>query len=114
LSSGLFFTRKRAEGLSIWGMSGRICMLSDKQRRTALKKNIDYANDIARRLRAEGVEEITLTHYIDVDSFRAMKLPEEGDDFEHRQLVNTEIAKVMMEHGIHLKVQILDAKEYFG
>jgi len=89
-------------------------MLSDKQRRTALKKNIDYANDIARRLRAEGVEEITLTHYIDVDSFRAMKLPEEGDDFEHRQLVNTEIAKVMMEHGIHLKVQILDAKEYFG
>jgi hypothetical protein len=88
-------------------------MLSGKQRRTALKKNIDYAHDMARRLRAEGVEEIALTHYIDVDSFRAMKLPEEGDDFEHRQLVNTEIAKVMMEHGIQLKVQILDAKEYF-
>ena len=68
---------------------------------------------MARRLRAEGVDEITLTHYADEESFRAMKLPEEGDDFEYRNLVNAEFAKVMVAHGLQLKVQILDAKEYF-
>ena len=88
-------------------------MLSDKQKRAALKKNIEYARSTARRLRAEGVDEITLTHYADEDSFRAMKLPEEGDDFEYRKLVNAEFAKVMIAHGLQLKVQVLDAKEYF-
>jgi hypothetical protein len=39
--------------------------------------------------------------------------PEEGDDFEYRQLVTAEFAKVMLAHGLHLKVQLLDAKEYF-
>ncbi len=43
-------------------------MLSDKQRRTALKKNIEHAHDMARRLRADGMEEITLTHYADEKS----------------------------------------------
>ncbi len=62
----------------------RIFMLSEKQRRTALKKNIEYARDMARRLRAEGVEGITLTHFVDEASFHAMRLPEEGDDFEYR------------------------------
>jgi hypothetical protein len=62
-------------------------MLSDKQRRTALKKNIAHARDMGRRLLADGVEEITLTYYADEGSFRAMKLPEEGDDFEHSVLV---------------------------
>ena len=47
-------------------------MLSDKQKRAALKKNIALARDMARRLLAEGVEEITLTHYADEGSFRAM------------------------------------------
>ena len=61
-------------------------MLSDKQRRTALKKNIAHARDMARRLLADGVEEITLTYYADEGSFRAMKLPEEGDDFEQSGL----------------------------
>jgi hypothetical protein len=42
-----------------------------------------------------------------------MKLPEEGDDFEYRELVTAEIARVMLAHGLHLKVQLLDAKEYF-
>jgi hypothetical protein len=42
-----------------------------------------------------------------------MKLPEEGDDFEYRKLVNAEFAKVMVAHGLQLKVQVLDAKEYF-
>ena len=88
-------------------------MLSDKQRRTALKKNIEYARAMARRLRAEGVEEITLTHYADEASFHAMRLPEEGDDFEYRQLVNAETAKIMIAHGLQLEVQVLDAKEYF-
>ena len=68
---------------------------------------------MARRLRAEGIDEITLTHYADEASFRAMKLPEEGDDFEYRKLVNAEFAKVMVAHGLQLKVQVLDAKEYF-
>jgi len=89
-------------------------MLSDKQRRTALKKNIAHARDMARRLRAEGVEEITLAHYADEGSFRAMKLPEEGDDFEHRQRTNAELAKVMLAHGLNLKLQILNAGEYFA
>jgi hypothetical protein len=87
-------------------------MLSDKQRRTALKKNIEHAHDMARRLRADGMEEITLTHYADEESFRAMKLPEEGDDLEFRQLVNAETAKVMLAHGPQLKVQVLVAEEY--
>ena len=89
-------------------------MLSDKQRRTALKKNIALARDMARRLLADGVEEITLTHYADEGSFRAMRLPEEGDDFEHRQRTNTELAKVMLAHGLDLEVQVLNAAEYFA
>src|SRR3954468_16543619 len=88
-------------------------MLSDKKKRTALRKNIALARKMARRLLADGVEEITLTHYADEGSFRAMKLPEEGDDFEHRQRTNAELAKVMLAHGLNLKVQILNAEEYF-
>jgi hypothetical protein len=88
-------------------------MLSDKHRRTALKKNIAHARDMARRLLADGVEEITLTYCADEGSFRAMRLPEEGDDFEHRQRTNAEIAKVMLAHGLDLKVQVLNAEEYF-
>ncbi len=89
-------------------------MLSDKQKRAALKKNIKHARDMARQLRADGVEGITSTHYADEESFRAMKLSEEGDDFEYRQLVNIETAKVMLVHGLQLEVQVLDAKEYFA
>ena len=88
-------------------------MLSTEKNRTALRKNIALARTIARQLLADGVEEITLTHYADEGSFRAMKLPEEGDDFEYRKLVNAEFAKVMVAHGLQLKVQVLDAKEYF-
>ncbi len=89
-------------------------MLSDKQRRTAFKKNTALARDMARRLLADGVEEITLTHYADEGSFCAMRLPEEGDDFEQRQRTNTELAKVMLAHGLALKVQVLNAEEYFA
>ena len=88
-------------------------MLSEQQRRTALKKNIEYARAMARRLRAEGVDGVTLTHFADEASFHAMRLPEEGDDFEYRQLVNAETAKIMIAHGLQLEVQVLDAKEYF-
>src|SRR5215207_457676 len=70
-------------------------------------KNIEYARAMARRLRAEGVEGITLTHFADEASFHAMRLPEEGDDFEYRQLVNTETAKIMIAHGLQLEVQVL-------
>jgi hypothetical protein len=88
-------------------------MLSDKQKRAALRKNIAYARGMARRLRAEGVDGITLTHYADEEPFHAMKLSEEGDAFEYRKLVNAELAKVMVAHGFQLEVQVLDAKEYF-
>jgi hypothetical protein len=88
-------------------------MLSGKKRQEALRKNIEHAHNMARELRAEDVDEITLTYYDNEESFRAMKLPEEGDDFGFRQLVNAETAKVMLEHGLHLTVQILNAKEYF-
>jgi hypothetical protein len=91
-------------------LSHRLLMLSDKQRRTALKKNIAHARDMARRLLADGVEAVTLTYYADEGSFRAMRLPEEGDDFEHRQPTNAEIAKVMLAHGLDLKVQVLNAE----
>ena len=89
-------------------------MLSDKQRQTALKKNRAHARNMARRLIADGVEGITLTYYADEGSFHAMRLPEEGTDFEHRQRTNAEIAKVMLAHGLNLKVQVLNAEEYFA
>jgi len=89
-------------------------MLSDKKRQTALKKSRTLARNMARRLIAEGVEEITLTYYADEGSFHAMRLPEEGTDFEHRQRTNAEIAKVMLAHGLNLKVQVLNAEEYFA
>ncbi len=92
---------------------GGASMLSDQQRQTALKKNIEYARATARDLLADGVEEITLTHYADEEAFRAMKLPEQGDDFEFQRMVNAEFAKVMVAHGLQVKVQVLDAKEYF-
>ena len=88
-------------------------MLSDKQRQTALKKNRAHARNMARRLIADGVEEITLTYYADEGSFHAMRLPEEGTDFEHRQRTNAEVAKVMLAHGLDVKVQVLNAEEYF-
>ena len=89
-------------------------MLSDKQRQTALKKNSALARNMARRLIADGVEEVTLTYYADEGSFHAMRLPEEGTDFEHRQRTNAEIAKVMLAHGLDLKVQVLNTEEYFA
>ena len=101
----------QAGALELWH---RLLMLSDKQRRTALKKNIAHARDMARRMLANGVEEVTLTFYADEGSFRAMKLPEEGNDFEHRQRSNAEIAKVMLAHGLDLKVPVLNAEEYFA
>ena len=88
-------------------------MLSDKQRRKAIKININHAHNMACALRAEDADSVTLTYYADEKSFCAMKLPEEGDDFEFRQLVTAEIAKVMLEYSLQLEVQVLDAKEYF-
>ena len=88
-------------------------MLSGKQRQEALKKNIEHAHNMARDLRAEDADDVTLTYYDNEELFRAMKLAEEGGDFSFRQLVTAETAKVMLEHGLHLIVQILNAKEYF-
>src|SRR3954453_10686948 len=88
-------------------------MLSDKQRQKALETNIEHAHNMACDLCADGADSVTLTYYDDEISFRSMKLPEEGDDFDFRQLVTAETAKVMLEHGLRLTVQILNAKEYF-
>ena len=88
-------------------------MLSDKQRQKALKINIEHAHNMARDLCVQGADSVTLTYYADEKSFRAMKLPEEGDDFEFRQSVTAETAKVMLEYDLRLEVQILDAEEYF-
>ena len=74
-------------------------MLSHKQKRAVLKKNIEHARGMARRFRAEDAGGITLTHYADEEPFHAMTLSEEGDAFEYRKLVNAEFAKVMVAHG---------------
>jgi hypothetical protein len=68
---------------------------------------------MARDLCADGADSVTLTYYDDEISFRAMKLPEEGDDFDFRQLVTAETAKIMLTYGLRLEVQILNASEYF-
>ena len=47
-------------------------MLSHKQKRAALKKNIEYARGMARRFR-EDVDGITLTHYADNEPFHATR-----------------------------------------
>jgi hypothetical protein len=78
-------------------------MLSGKQRQEALRKNVEYAHNMARDLRADDVDDITLTYYADEESFRAMKLPEQGDDFEFAQLVTAETAKVMLQYGLRLR-----------
>src|SRR5215212_426183 len=86
-------------------LQGRMSMLSDKQRQKALKINIEHAHNMARDLRAEDVDDVTLTYYADERSFRTMKLAEQGDDFEFAQLVIAETAKVMLEYGLHLTLQ---------
>jgi hypothetical protein len=88
-------------------------MLSGKQRQKALKINIEHVHNMALDLCAQDADSVTLTYYADESSFRAMKLPEEGNDFEFRQLVTAETAKLMLEYGLRLEVQILDAEEYF-
>jgi hypothetical protein len=88
-------------------------MLSDKQRQKALEINIEHAHSMARELCADGADSVTLTYYDDEISFRAMKLPDEGDDFDFRQLVTAETAKIMLTYGLRLEVQILNASEYF-
>jgi len=113
LCTGAVSVAEGCVGMETLELSHRLLMLSDKQKRTAPKKNIAHAHDMARRLLADGVEEITLTYYADEGSFRAMRLPEEEDDFEYRQRTNAEFAKVMLAHGLDLKVQVLNAEEYF-
>ena len=44
-------------------------MLSDEQKRVALKKNMEAMSKEAKKLRADGVEGITLTYYADEESF---------------------------------------------
>ena len=44
-------------------------MLSGKQRQEALKKNIEHAHNMARDLRAEDVDDVTLTYYDNENPF---------------------------------------------
>jgi hypothetical protein len=88
-------------------------MLSEEQKRIALKKNIEYIRENTRRFRDDGGEEVTLTWYADEDSFHRMRTSQEGDDYEYRQLIVKEAAKIILSFGLSLKVQILDADNYF-
>jgi hypothetical protein len=89
-------------------------MLSDEQKRVALKKNMETMSKDAKKLRADGVEEVTLTYYADEESFRKMRLDVETDDYGFRQMMTAETAKVMIKHGLDIKVQVLDADGYFS
>jgi hypothetical protein len=89
-------------------------MLSDEQKRIALNKNMKVMSKDAKKLLADGVEEITLTYYADEISFRKMRLDVETDDFDFRQMMTVETAKVMLKHGLDVKVQVLDADNYFS
>jgi len=89
-------------------------MLSDEQKRVALKKNMETMSKEAKKLRADGIEEITLTYYADEESFHKMRLDFETEDFGFRQMMTVETAKVMKEHGLDVKVQVLDADNYFS
>ena len=53
-------------------------MLSDEQKRVALKKNMEAMSKEAKKLRADGVEGITLTYYADEESFQKMRLDVEA------------------------------------
>jgi hypothetical protein len=89
-------------------------MLSDEQKRIALDNNMKIMSNDAKKLLADGVEEITLTYYADEISFRKMRLDVETDDFDFRQMMTVETAKVMLKHGLDVKVQVLDADNYFS
>ena len=89
-------------------------MLSDEQKRIALDNNMKIMSKDAKKLLADGVEEITLTYYADEISFRKMRLDVETDDFDFRQMMTVETAKVMLKHGLDVKVQVLDADNYFS
>jgi hypothetical protein len=89
-------------------------MLSDEQKRVALKKSMKTMSKEAKKLRADGVEETTLTYYIDEESFQKMRLDVETDDFGFRQMMTAETAKVMIKHGLDIEVQVLDADSYFA
>ena len=89
-------------------------MLSDEQKRAALKKNMEAMSKEAKKLRADGVEGITLTYYADEESFQKMRLDVETEDFAFRQMMTVETAKLMIKHGLDIEVQVLDADNYFS
>ena len=89
-------------------------MLSDEQKRVALKKNMEAMSKEAKKLRADGVEGITLTYYVDEESFQKMRLDVETEDFTFRQIMTVETAKLMIKHGLDIEVQVLDADNYFS
>jgi hypothetical protein len=89
-------------------------MLSDEQKRVALKKNMEAMSKEAKKLRADGVEGITLTYYADEESFQKMRLDVETEDFAFRQMMTIETAKLMIKHGLDIEVQVLDADNYFS
>jgi hypothetical protein len=89
-------------------------MLSDRQKRLALKKNMETMSKEAKKLRADGVEEITLTYYADEASFRKMRLDVETEDFLFRKMMTVETAKIMIKRGLNIELQVLDADNYFS
>ena len=67
-------------------------MLSDEQKRVALKKNMETMSKDAKKPR------------LDVET----------DDYGFRQMMTAETAKVMIKHGLDIEVQVLDADSYFS
>ena len=89
-------------------------MLSDQQKRVYFKKNMEIMNNQTKKLRDDGVEEIALTYYADEKSYRKMRLDVKMENFVFRQMMTVEAAKVIIEHGLNIEVQVLDADKYFS
>ncbi len=87
-------------------------MLSDEQKRVALKKNMEAMGKEAKKHRANGVEGITLTYYADEESFQKMRLEVETEDFAFRQMMTIETAKLMIKHGLDIEVQVLNRVQF--
>ena len=89
-------------------------MLSDQQKRVDFKKNMETMSNQTKKLRDDGVEEIALTYYADEKSYRKMRLDVKMENFVFRQMMTVEAAKVIIEHGLNIEVQVLDADKYFS
>ena len=88
-------------------------MLSGQQKRVNFKKNMEIMSNQTKKLRDDGLEEIALTYYADEKPYRKMRLDVKMENFVFRQMMTVKTAKVMIENGLNIEVQVLDADKYF-